>query len=273
MKKIRLFLFFSISVFILTITGCLNGVSKDTSGIIEENPAVRFTPSLAIKISNKYGDTAELELCEIVMSKTSDMRSPYKRFRLYKNGNYEMSGFAGGEVFYIGAFVDADKNLEVTYGTDPIGGAYSTTYDSAARSRVEISYDRPTVVELKLLRPITGRTPAHNTLGTGTKPFFSWERPAGITSFQISVYDSPSFIEYTKYQPEEVDLINENALLYWRALSYSNSMTYADITYNKDVETFKAIPLAADSKHRWSLLGFDAHNEVWAYAPGTSFLP
>lgn len=272
MKKIRLFLFFAISFLIMTITGCLGTVSGVKESI-PENPAVRFTPSLAIKVSNKYGDTAELELCEIVMSKTSDMRSPYKRFRLYKNGNYQMSGFSGGEIFYIGAFVDIDKNLEVTYGTDPIGGAYSTTYDSAARSRVEISCDRPTVVELKLLRPITGRTPSHNTLGAGTKPSFSWNRPDGITSFQISVYDSPSFIEYTKYQPEEVDIVKENALLYWRALSYSNALNYGEITYNKDVETFKSIPLSADAKHRWSLLGFDAHNEVWAYAPGISFLP
>jgi len=273
MKKIRLFLFFAISVLIMMITGCLNSVSKEAAGIIEENPAVRFTPSLTIKVSNKYGDTAELELCEIVMSKTTDMRSPYKRFRLYKNGTYEMSGFSGGEIFYIGAFIDLDKNLEVTYGTDPIGGAYSTTYDSAARSRVEILYDRPTVIELKLLRPITGRTPSHNTLGTGVKPAFSWNEISGITSFQISVFDSPSFIEYTKYQPEEVDEKNENALLYWRAVSYSNSIIYADITLNKDVELFKALMLPADAKHRWSLLGFDSRNEVWAYAPGTSFLP
>jgi hypothetical protein len=272
MKKSRPFLFFSIFVLILTITGCLSRVS-DVKSDAGENPAVRFTPSLAIRVSNKYGDISELELCEIVMTKTSDMRSPYKRFRLYKNGNYDLNGFSGGEIFYIGAFIDADKNLEVTYGTDPVGGAYSTAYDASAKSRVEISYDRPTVVELKLLRPITGRTPAHNTLGAGTMPVFSWNALPGITSYQISVYDSPSFIEYTKYQPEQVDLINENALLYWRAVSYSNIMTYAGITYNKDVEIFKALPLTADSKHRWSLVGFDSQNEVWAYAPGISFLP
>ena len=250
------------------VTGCLSGV-KDAREEFIPNLSVRTEPQLNVSIVNKFGATSELELCEAIFSKTADMQKPFKRVKLYKNNSFSLTEFAAGETFYIGAFIDLDGNLEATYGVDPIGGAYEelglrlgkspeenfSERDRESNFKVVIKSGEPTNVEIKMLRPITGRYPQANTLGTTTMPEFSWSETKGIVKYIINVYN------------------DETANPYWRAASYSTKIRYSLISTYKDMTLINPVQLPASAKHKWSLAGYDENDVLWAYAPGTSFMP
>jgi hypothetical protein len=270
-KKIKTILFLIAAVYLFTAAGCISGKGGgDSDAEFAPNPNVKFTPVLNGKVVNKYGSSSEIELCEIVLSRTSDMRSPFKRFRLYRNDEFSLEEFAAGEEFYIGAFIDLNGDLAPTYGVDAVGGAYAdialslcqsaeanfTERDRVSEYKIVIKKDRPTNIEMKLLRPITGRAPINGAIGLTTKPRFVWNAPApGITAYKITVYN------------------DETAGNYWQAVSYSNGITYSVLNDGGDYDLSAAKLLPANARHRWSLAGYDRQNELWAYAPGFTFLP
>ena len=106
--KTSTFIYIALICFIFFGAGCINSKSGESEFIA--NPNVRFDPLLSVNVVNKYGSSSETELCEIVFSRTRDMQSPFKRFRLYKNNVFELGGFGAGDEFYIGAFIDLDSN-------------------------------------------------------------------------------------------------------------------------------------------------------------------
>jgi hypothetical protein len=249
--------------------GCINSKTNQAGEFIP-NPAVRFEPVFNAKIINKYGDISETALCEIVLSKTGDMLKPFKRFRLDKNTGFSLTGFSAGDEFYIGAFIDTDGSLTPTYGREPLGGAYADIAlgmcyppevnfiekDNISRYKVVIKKDIETDIEIKILRPIKGRKPVNGELGLTTKPRFAWEAPAaGISAYKISVYNE------------------ETASAYWQAVSHSNEITYSVLNNNNDYNLIPAKILPANARHKWSLIGYDANNEEWAYGTGFLFLP
>lgn len=265
--KIRAFIYTALICCIFLGAGCINRKSAEPEFMA--NPNIRFDPLLSVNVVNKYGSSAEIELCEIVFSRTRDMQSPFKRFRLYKNNVFELGGFASGEEFYIGAFIDLDSNLSPSFGHEPVGGAYAEEAislcqppevnfnDSRKESafKVIIKKDETTKIELKMLRPITGRTPSNGSLGLTTLPEFSWKAPDGINAFKITVYGG------------------EKAGAYWQAVTYSEKIKYSILSCNNDYALMPAALLPADSRHKWSLIGYDSGNDPWAYAPGYLFLP
>ncbi|HOD39715.1 MAG TPA: hypothetical protein PKW98_16835 [Candidatus Wallbacteria bacterium] len=265
--KTSTFIYIALICFIFFGAGCINSKSGESEFIA--NPNVRFDPLLSVNVVNKYGSSSETELCEIVFSRTRDMQSPFKRFRLYKNNVFELGGFGAGDEFYIGAFIDLDSNLSPSFGYEPVGGAYAEEAISLCQPpevnfndgkkesayKIIIKKDEVTKVELKMLRPITGRAPFNGALGLTTLPEFSWKAPAGINAFKITVYGG------------------EKANAYWQALTYSEKIKYSILSGNNDYALIPAALLPADSRHKWSLIGYDSQNDMWAYAPGYLFLP
>jgi len=259
------------AVFILLIlnaSGCIGSKTGADEELIL-NTAIRFTPIVNVEIINKYGDSIETSLCEIIFSKTSDMQSPFKRFRLNKNTSFCLDEFEAGDEFYIGAFIDANSNLEPDYGREAVGGAYADialsmceppgvnymNKNKISKYKINVKKDAPTAVELKMLRPITKRTPEAGAIGLTTKPSFEWTELKGINTYKISVYNE------------------ETAGAYWQAVSYSNKITYSVLSPESGYNLIEEKLLPASARHKWSLTGYDKCNELWAYAPGISFLP
>jgi len=249
---------FAISLFLFSLcfftAGCLNGKTAANEEFVPM-PYIRFDPVLTLEMINKFGTSDETELCEVIFSKTADMSAPFKRFRLNRGPRVEFSEFAAGDVFYVGAFIDLSRDLVPTYGVDPVGGAYASDFDPDNGSKVEIFADRTTEVEIRILRPISGRSPTNGYFGTAQIPSFSWNAITGIGRFEITVYDKISAA------PE------------WRALIYGNSISYGKTCAGGTLDLIKAEPLEADRKHYWTLTGFDSNNQAWAYGKEMSFLP
>lgn len=267
--KVKIIIFASLIACLGFAAGCINSKTAGNEEFIP-NTAVRFDPVFNAKIINKYGDISEIGLCEIVLSKTADMQKPFKRFRLDKNTEFCLTGFNAGEEFYIGAFIDFDGSLTPTYGFEPVGGAYAdialamcqppevnfNERNKISPSKVVIKKDSETDIEIKILRPIKGRKPVNGEIGLTTKPVFSWTAPAGaISAYKISVYNE------------------ETASAYWQAVSYSNEIKYSVLNNNNDYNLIPAKHLPANARHKWSLIGYDANNEEWAYGHGFLFLP
>ena len=267
--KVKIIIFALLIACIGFAAGCINS-KTDRSGEFIPNTAVRFDPVFNAKIINKYGDIAETQLCEVVLSKTADMQKPFKRFRLDKNTEFCLTGFDAGEEFYIGAFIDFDGSLTPTYGFEPVGGAYAdialamcyppevnfSERKKLSPYKVVIKKDAETNIEIKILRPIKGRNPVNGEIGLTTKPRFSWlATAAAISAYKISVYNE------------------ETASAYWQAVSYSNEITYSILNNNNDYNLIPAKLLPANARHKWSLIGYDVNNEEWAYGPGFLFLP
>lgn len=266
--RLRFFFLASLAAYLCASAGCVSG--KNTGGDeFVANPNARFTPVLNGRIVNRYGAASETELCEIVFSRTADMQKPFKRFRLYRNEEFSLEEFAAGEEFYIGAFIDLDGDLSPTYGSEPVGGAYAeiamglcvsaefnfTEREKVSEYKIVIKGDRPTAVEIKMLRPITGRAPANGAIGLTTRPRFDWSPVTGIANYKITVYN------------------DETAGDYWQAVSYSTGITYSVLNAGGDREMFSAKLLPANKRHKWSLAGYDSGGELWAYGPGLTFLP
>lgn len=253
-----------------SIIGCVFNKAYNTTLFIP-NPNVRFTPILKGIVVNKYGLTSEIELCEIILSKTKDMQNIFNRFRLYKNNEFEVTEneLKGNKEFYIGAFIDFDKNLEPSIGNEPLGGEYINhalklcqSYEANFMENLDNKYKitikdyEPTFVELKIIRPIVKIKPLNGDIGTTCKPEFEWNKINGLNCYKITVYN------------------DENSKLFWQAITYSNKITYATINTNLgDYIISNAITLPANQRHKWSLLGYDNNNEIWGYGIGTTFLP
>ncbi len=267
--KVKFFIFASLIACLGLAAGCINSKTNRSDEFIP-NPAVRFEPVFNAEIINKYGDSSETSLCHIVLSKTGDMLTPFKRFRLGKNTKFSLDGFRAGDEFYIGAFIDTDGNLAPTYGGEPLGGAYvdialSMCYppevnfiekNNISRYKVVIKKGVETNIEIKILRPIKGRSPFNGEIGLTTKPHFAWEAPAAaISAYKISVYNE------------------ETASAYWQAVSHSNEITYSILNSNNDYNLMPAKILPANARHKWSLIGYDTNGEEWACGIGFLFLP
>ncbi len=266
--SIKLLLSAVFILLIFSIAGCIGSKTGNNEELIL-NAAIRFTPIVNIEVINKYGDSSETSLCEIVFSKTSDMLSPFKRLRLDKNTHFSINEFKAGDEFYIGAFIDANGNLEPDYGREPVGGAYADialsmceppevnymNKNRISKYKINVNKDIPTVTELKMLRPITGRKPGAGAMGLTTKPSFEWTELKKINKYKITVYNE------------------ETAGAYWQAVSYSNKITYSILNPDGGYNLIEAKLLPASARHKWSLTGYDAYNELWAYATGISFLP
>lgn len=238
----------------LFASGCLNGKTGVTDGFVPM-PYLRFDPVLTLEIVNKYGTSDETELCNVVFSKDADMSTPFKRLRLERTCRLEFSEFKAGEKFYIGAFIDLDRDMAPTYGTEPIGGAYAAEYDPAGACLIEILAGRTSEAAVKILRPIAGRKPENDYFGTGPVPLFSWNPMGGIDRFEMTVYDKISAA------PE------------WRALICGNSISYGENSGNSVTAMIKPEYLEADRRHYWTMKGYGCDGHVWAYGREMSLLP